>query len=369
MKIMKSWPFMVATLCFLTGCQYFKTSPTEVPRGDGWDGSGAIPRDAGSPPDKATVVEVYYGTNRRQLDIPSKVEFGSARSNKAIAYGTCHVSIPPNHKTGDIELPWFTGKLSNLNEHMVLLNNEKFASQEELITAIKRRGGKKMFVFIHGYNVEFNDAALRTAQMAHDLKFEGAPIFFSWPAKGRILGYPSDENDIAWSVPYIKSFLLGLIAGAPDRDVYIIAHSMGTRGTTTAVKEIIETNKAAAKRIKEVILAAPDIDEGIFSEQIMPVLSDVELPTTIYTSNNDRALKLSSFLHGYLRVGSGFSGEKNLEVVDATEADSDFLGHSYFADKMLSDIYGIITYQHRANERFGLEPVSTTNGIYWKLKP
>jgi esterase/lipase superfamily enzyme len=36
---------------------------------------------------------------------------------------------------------------------------------------------KDAFVFIHGYNVSFEDAARRTGQFAYDLKFVGAPIF------------------------------------------------------------------------------------------------------------------------------------------------------------------------------------------------
>ncbi|SIT51767.1 conserved hypothetical protein [Paraburkholderia piptadeniae] len=35
-----------------------------------------------------------------------------------------------------------------------------------------------VLLFIHGYNVSFEDAAMRTAQMAYDLDFAGAPVFF-----------------------------------------------------------------------------------------------------------------------------------------------------------------------------------------------
>ncbi|WP_429550866.1 alpha/beta hydrolase [Paraburkholderia sp. MM5477-R1] len=40
-------------------------------------------------------------------------------------------------------------------------------------------------LFIRGFKVGFVDAARRTAQMAYDLGFDGAPVFFSWPSQGQ----------------------------------------------------------------------------------------------------------------------------------------------------------------------------------------
>ena len=42
---------------------------------------------------------------------------------------------------------------------------------------------KEAFVFIHGYNVAFDDAIYRTAQIAYDLSFDGPPILYSWPSR------------------------------------------------------------------------------------------------------------------------------------------------------------------------------------------
>ena len=35
----------------------------------------------------------------------------------------------------------------------------------------------------------------RTAQIAYDLKFEGAPIVYSWPSQEGLLSYTVDENE------------------------------------------------------------------------------------------------------------------------------------------------------------------------------
>ena len=54
----------------------------------------------------------------------------------------------------------------------------------------------EVFVFVHGYNVTFEGAAQRTAQIAYDLKFSGAPIFYSWPSQARTLEYTVDDQPL-----------------------------------------------------------------------------------------------------------------------------------------------------------------------------
>ncbi len=40
--------------------------------------------------------------------------------------------------------------------------------------------------FIQGYNVRFDDAARRSAQIAYYLKFAGPAILYSWSSKGKV---------------------------------------------------------------------------------------------------------------------------------------------------------------------------------------
>ena len=43
---------------------------------------------------------------------------------------------------------------------------------------------RDILVFVHGFNVTFEEAALRAAQIACNLQFPGTAAFFSWPSKG-----------------------------------------------------------------------------------------------------------------------------------------------------------------------------------------
>jgi len=41
----------------------------------------------------------------------------------------------------------------------------------------------------------------RTAKLIYDLKVQGAPILYTWPSKGGIVGYAADEATIEWATP------------------------------------------------------------------------------------------------------------------------------------------------------------------------
>ena len=94
--------------------------------------------------------------------------------------------------------------------HIVLLSvipkdkNQYFA---ELGTRIRFSLSNNAFIFVHGYNVSFEDAAKRTAQISYDLGFDGAAIFYSWPSQATFKRYPVDETNIEWAQANLKIFL------------------------------------------------------------------------------------------------------------------------------------------------------------------
>lgn len=63
------------------------------------------------------------------------------------------------------------------------------------------RSERRAFIFVHGFNNSFEDAARRTAQIAFDVKFDGVPLFYSWPSKGKALDYVYDTNNADQASP------------------------------------------------------------------------------------------------------------------------------------------------------------------------
>lgn len=325
-----------------------------------------------------TIVRAFFATDRNLTGNPNPDEmFGGGRSN--LIYGTCDVSIPRDHRMGALESPsvWRLEFRDNPDKHVALLSvdiaaKDKFFS--DMSARVKKTTSKNAFLFVHGYNVTFADAARRTAQISYDLGFEGAPVFYSWPSQGTIPAYTVDEQNIEWAQANLRSFLEDFFARSDAQSVYLIAHSMGNRGLTRAIASILNDKPVLRGRLKEVILTAPDIDADVFKRDIAPSLSATGQPITLYASSEDLALVISKTVHGYPRAGDSGQGIvvlPGIETIDVTHVDTSLLGHSYFAEgkSVLSDMFYLIQNGQRAAERFGLRAIDTHAGRYWEFKP
>jgi esterase/lipase superfamily enzyme len=225
-------------------------------------------------------------------------------------------------------------------------------------------------VFVHGYNVTFAGAARRTAQIAHDVEFSGAPIFFSWPSQGGLLKYTIDENNVEWAVPHLKQFLLDVTRQSGATHVNLIAHSMGNRALTEAIREIQMQLQSEATLFNQVILAAPDIDAEIFRRDLAPALVRTAQRVTLYASSRDQALAASKKVHGYSRAGD--SGSElvvldGIETVDVSQLDTNLLGHSYYgsSNPILRDMQQLIERALPAAQREWLLPRAHGELMYW----
>lgn len=121
---------------------------------------------------------------------------------------------------------------------------------------VRKSARRSALLFVHGFNVTFEDAARRTAQMAYDLAFEGAPVFYRWPSQRTSPAYMFDEQNIEWAQADLKGFLEDFFTHSDAESIYLIAHSMGNRALTRAVASLLTERPALRNRLKEVILAA-----------------------------------------------------------------------------------------------------------------
>lgn len=320
-----------------------------------------------------SVVRVLYGTNRKRTNSKDINErFGSKRGD-IISYGEALVSIPSTHKLGKIESPsiWRFEFSRSSKKHVKLLkltdlNRKKFFLN--LNIDLKHSAKKSALIFIHGFNVKFSNATRRTAQIVYDLEFSGVPILYSWPSVGRVSAYTIDESNIKASEYFIEMFLEDFIRKTGVKNIYLIAHSMGNRGLTRSLARLLERNPNMSKVIKEIILAAPDIDAEVFKRSILPRITKYNNPVTLYASADDRALLASKRIHGYPRagdVGKSLVIDEKLETIDATGLDTSLLRHSYFSESspVLADINSLINNKLRARDRYRLK--ISPDGSHW----
>jgi esterase/lipase superfamily enzyme len=229
-------------------------------------------------------------------------------------------------------------------------------------------------VFIHGFNVSFDAAALRAAQIGADLNVRGAMGFFSWPSRDTLKGYLADAASIEASEDHIAEFLVGFaqVAG-PDTPVSVIAHSMGNRGILRAVNRIVSNAQRSSElRFNQFILAAADVDDEVFRKLCVPYATLGER-TTLYVSAHDNAVGASGYAHGAPRIGRipPVPIIDMIDTIDVGAVDLSLLGHGYVAQTraVLGDMHALIWKDADPNTRFGLTKTSDATGKpYWKMK-
>ena len=139
------------------------------------------------------------------------------------------------------------------------------------------------------------------------------------------------------------------LSGLPVQSIYIVAHSMGNRVVGHGLQRYVNAG-GKTDHIKELLLAAPDINAEIFKDEIQPRLAQMRgTRTTIYASSSDVALIASKVVHGFRRVGESSGGVlvfKGMDTVDASNASPSLrnLGHSYLVDSasVIKDLNAII---------------------------
>ncbi|EPL14455.1 hypothetical protein CF161_08381 [Pseudomonas sp. CF161] len=344
--------------------------------------TGTLPKDSDPARnqfvDKMTgIVTVFFASNRNVLSATGCVDALGSKRGKALVYGYCHVKIPFDHKTGVVETPsWFKLEWSeNPDKHVSILGGGIVpkAEFEQLISHRLKENGSS-FIYVHGYNVAFEDAAKRTAQMAYDLDFKGVPAFYSWPSAGRTEEYVPDEAAVEAAKTKFYSFLVDYLKQPHVKKVYLIAHSMGNRAVASSLVTLNLKHPKLRSKIKEVILAAPDIDSDVFADEIVPGISPAKWPVTMYVSDKDLALLASKTFHKYPRAGfvsDNLLVVPGIDTVDASLITTDFLSHSYYGDSttLIYDIYNIINTGKRPGQRRKLAQVSNANGVYWRFMP
>lgn len=292
--------------------------------------------------------------------------------------GICDVTVPDSHRRGQVERPSLLRFefREDQQEHIVLTSAVELSDAEftkKLAQTVGQSPQSDLLVFIHGYNVKFEDAVQRTAQIAVDLPFEGVPVCYSWPSQGSLLGYSIDENNSEWTIPHLKQVLLELVRDSGAKSINVVAHSMGNRVMTAAMQQINQGLAAGSPPpFDRVVLAAPDVDADRFRRDLAPALLNVAQQVTLYASSSDQALIASKKVHGYPRAGEGGANlviVPGIETIDVSGIDLSLLGHSYYADSqsLLRDLFGVVRARLFAPQRQSLVSRQSGGSVYWQL--
>lgn len=257
-------------------------------------------------------VEVYYATDRAATGDPRPTEYyGYGRGE--LELGVAVVTIPDIHVAGMVEAPsvWKLEFGPSPAKHVVLQSVTSVSEADfygRLQKEFSGRDEREAFVFIHGYNVRFEQAAKRAAQIAYDMNYAGVPVLYSWPSRGSTIGYVADSAVVRLSGRRLSMFLDDLVTRSGAATIHIVAHSMGNRALTDALELMAlrhDLTPESKPLFGQILFAAPDVDAGLFSQMIKTIRPIAER-LTLYASEEDWALESSRRLHGNApRAGQG----------------------------------------------------------------
>ena len=287
-------------------------------------------------------VRVFYGTDRKPTGKLKPVEFyGKERSD--LQYGYLDVTIPEVHQEAQLETQpsWdlYSFVVGDAGSRYVLLDQVTPLTRDDFINKLRQQikdsPSQDVFIFVHGFNSTFEDAARRCAQLAYDLDFDGTPMMFSWASAGSATAYMKDEATVTASGRKMAQMLDDVVARSGARRVHLIAHSMGNRALMEALQTYLARRAPAERRdiFDQIVFTAPDVDREYFVNAI-DSLAPAAKRVTLYASDTDLALQSSQILHDAPRAGlAGVNiiSLPSIDTIDMSAVPADSLGHSYFA--------------------------------------
>ncbi len=298
-----------------------------------------IPIDVQASPDNT--VDMLVVTTRKPTDAPGEM-FDGDRADAA-SFADVAISIPPTHAQQIGEVQWPSSPPGNPATDFVTLRADVLSRDQAIHRfdmRIKRTPDRQVLVFVHGFNTRFEEAVYRFAQIVHDADTTALPVLFTWPSRGKLLAYGYDHESASFSRDALDELLRALARDNSVREISILAHSMGNWVTLEALRQMAIRDRGLPAKIKNVMLAAPDVDYDVFRRQIAKIGAHPST-FTLFVSRNDEALAVSRRFWGGRRLGGVDLRQENYDrefqkdditAIDLTNVKSDdLLGHGTFA--------------------------------------
>ena len=293
----------------------------------------------------ASQVDLLVATTRAPVLEPPGVMFGGSRG-RGLDFADIVVSIPPAgaRQPGDVTLP--SSLPANPERDFAILRADRMdlaQAKANFDARIKRTPGRRVLIFVHGFNTRFEEAVYRFAQIVHDARVDVAPVLFTWPSGGNVTDYVYDRDSAVYSRDAFEVVLQALVKDPNVDSISILAHSMGNYLAIESLRQMSIRDRGLSPKIRDVMLASPDIDVDVFRRQIAEIDAGPRpAQFTLFIARDDRALGLSSFLaRDSTRLGSldpnkepyrSILEQGRVQVIDLTgTASNDFTNHGSFA--------------------------------------
>lgn len=378
-KTFQSMVTVVWVLTTVSGCSWNSGKTIVAPLdGDGWLSEKGYYEKT-----------VHYGTNRIDkcrnpkllydtcVNDPLRLNTGNKRGGGFISYGRATVKIPWTKEVGGTSGMSMTHLIHGIDWYDFM----------------SRISADDLLIFIHGFNTSFSNAAIRCAQLAHDTSFKGEAVFFSWPSAENFVTYARDKKRAQEDFELLATFLQN-IASNTDKNVHIVAHSMGTfllMNSLAVLDQRIKKDdnilhsrreKFKGKMFGQIILAAPDIAKEDYQRNFTRHdFRKMAERITLYSAENDYVLsgsRIFNFLGeeetGQPRLddfSESFFVINGMDTVDTRqEISAQFFGHSFYGNyrSLVSDMHILLNYGTHPDNRMLQKVSDKDDHILWFIR-
>jgi esterase/lipase superfamily enzyme len=328
---------------------------------------------AGQSPDEVeTHTRLFYATDRRVAGPGDKQPLYANDRGVALRVGTVDVAMdPPAADWDDLRDITFGGENSGRKLQVtgareigplpfsagdgsggLLPAGDTAAAGRAFRQAINqqlaRSGNRDVFIYVHGYNVDFEYPTLIAKELQHYLGYQGAFISYNWPATPNRFAYLRDLETANATRRNLRELVEYLSDETNARRIHLIGYSAGSRLVFEVAYQIALQNQERSTpraRLGQVILVGSDLDRLYFGQALADGLLEGMDRLSIYMSSSDAALNVSKLLFGEYRLGqiAGDEGiperieaellaEPRLSLIDASDAPGADIGngHWYF---------------------------------------
>ena len=303
---------------------------------------------------RSTEVRLFYITDRvPEDDEEGNLRYGYGRS-PSLAFGTAVVDlgmgitweelleasrtqtrskkavlklgvIKEIFRTPDLPLPYkeVDGRIIVQPDLLVEDKTAREVFRHTLTEQLALTPRKEVFIYVHGFDNSFKDAAFVMAEFWHFLGRIGVPMIYTWPAGyPGLFGYTYDRESSEFTIYHLRETLSFLASFPEVEKIHLIAHSRGTGVAIAAVRELTISARAtgidpkAKFKIHNLVLVAPDLDVQVAVQRIAGDKLDYSVNRfTIYTSLADEAIGVAEWLFSSPRGRVGTLGMENVSEV------------------------------------------------------
>ena len=245
---------------------------------------------------------------------------------------------------------------------------------------------KDVFIYVHGYNVDFDYPVLTAKELQHYLAYQGAFVVYAWPSTPNRFAYFKDLETADATRRNLRELIAFLSLRTDAENIHIIGYSAGARLAFEAVHELAlqsSGGKSASPHVGQLILIGSELDRTYFAQALGDGLLDQVDDLTIYGSETDSALGVSTFVLGRQRLGQIWPEDEftrdveaklltfsNLHLIDVTEAEDSASGngHGYFrsSPRASSDIILSLIHDMPPQKRGLVRPAGSA---IWEFPP